>query len=112
MNPNLEFHKQKLAEILESHERGEAKTYTFEEFKSLQDKHIFAFALTVCMFFSLAVTANAMQIFVKTLEGTTITIEVEPRREFIEANAKYVSNLDIYSNIETNVRTFQSKSKV
>lgn len=41
-------------------------------------KHIFAFALTVCMFFSLAVTANAMQIFVKTLEGTTITIEVEP----------------------------------
>lgn len=40
MNPNLEFHKQKLAEILESHERGEAKTYTFEEFKSLQDKHI------------------------------------------------------------------------
>lgn len=39
-NPNLEFHKQKLAEILESHERGEAKTYTFEEFKSLQDKHI------------------------------------------------------------------------
>ena len=35
MNPNLEFHKQKLAEILESHERGEAKTYTFEEFKSL-----------------------------------------------------------------------------
>lgn len=40
MNSNLEFHKQKLAEILESHERGEAKTYTFEEFKSLQDKHI------------------------------------------------------------------------
>ena len=39
-NPNLEFHKQKLAEILESHERGEAKTYTFEEFKFLQDKHI------------------------------------------------------------------------
>lgn len=41
-------------------------------------KHIFAFALTICMVFSLAITANAMQIFVKTLEGTTITIEVEP----------------------------------
>ena len=41
-------------------------------------RHILAFALTICMFFSLAMTANAMQIFVKTLEGTTITIEVEP----------------------------------
>ena len=40
MNPNLEFHKQKLAEILEADKRGELKTYTFEEFKSLQDKHI------------------------------------------------------------------------
>ena len=33
MNSNLEFHKQKLAEILESHERGKAKTNTFEEYK-------------------------------------------------------------------------------
>ena len=40
MNPNLEFHKQKLAEILESHERGEAKTKTYKKFKSLQDKNI------------------------------------------------------------------------
>lgn len=47
-------------------------------------KHIFACLLTVCMVFSLAATANAMQIFVKTLEGTRITIEVEPN-DSIEA---------------------------
>ena len=41
-------------------------------------KHILVFALTVCMVFSLAITANAMQIYLKTLEGATITIEVEP----------------------------------
>lgn len=40
-------------------------------------KHIFAFALTICMFFSLAITANAMQIFVKMPTGKYITLEVE-----------------------------------
>ena len=40
-------------------------------------KHILVFALTVCMVFSLATTANAMQIFVKTPSGNHITLEVE-----------------------------------
>lgn len=34
-NPNLEFHKQKLAEILEADKRGELKTYSKEEFEAL-----------------------------------------------------------------------------
>ena len=34
-NPNLEFHKQKLAEILEADKRGELKTYSKEEFVAL-----------------------------------------------------------------------------
>ena len=35
MNPNLEFHKQKLAEILEADKRRELKTYSKEEFEAL-----------------------------------------------------------------------------
>ena len=35
MNQNLEFHKQKLAEILEADKRGELKTYSKEEFEAL-----------------------------------------------------------------------------
>ena len=34
-NPNLEFHKQKLAEILERDKRGELKTYSKEEFETI-----------------------------------------------------------------------------
>ena len=34
-NPNLEFHKQKLAEILKRDERGELKTYSKEEFETI-----------------------------------------------------------------------------
>ena len=35
MNPNLEFHKQKLAEILERDKRGKLKTYSKEEFETI-----------------------------------------------------------------------------
>ena len=35
MNPNLEFHKQKLAEILERDKRGVLKTYSKEEFETI-----------------------------------------------------------------------------
>ena len=35
MNPNLEFHKQKLAEILKRDKRGELKTYRKEEFETI-----------------------------------------------------------------------------
>ncbi|MDD6162254.1 MAG: hypothetical protein PUB35_05600 [Campylobacteraceae bacterium] len=35
MNPNLEFHKQKLAQILERDKRGELKTYSKEEFETI-----------------------------------------------------------------------------
>ena len=35
MNPNLELHKQKLAEILEADKRGELKTYSKEEFEAI-----------------------------------------------------------------------------
>lgn len=35
MNPNLEFHKKKLAEILEADKRGELKTYSKEEFEAI-----------------------------------------------------------------------------
>ena len=42
-------------------------------------KKIIAVLLTVLMLFSsFAMSASAMQIFVKTLEGKTITLEVEP----------------------------------
>ena len=34
-NPNLEFHKQKSAEILERDKRGELKTYSKEEFETI-----------------------------------------------------------------------------
>ena len=34
-NPNLEFYKQKLAEILEADKRGELKTYSKEEFEAI-----------------------------------------------------------------------------
>ena len=39
MNQNLEFHKQKLAEILEADKRGELKTYSKEELKKKKKKH-------------------------------------------------------------------------
>lgn len=35
MNQNLEFHKKKLAEILELDKRGELKTYSKEEFEAI-----------------------------------------------------------------------------
>lgn len=48
-------------------------------------KKITAIFLTVLMLFSMfAFSASAMQIFVKTLEGKTITLEVEPN-DFIDA---------------------------
>lgn len=37
-NPNLEFHKQKLAEILERDARGEAKYLSLEEFKAKMEE--------------------------------------------------------------------------
>ena len=37
-NPNLEFHKQKLAEILKRDARGEAKYLSLEEFKAKMEK--------------------------------------------------------------------------
>lgn len=58
-------------------------------------KHILVFALTICMVFSLATTANAMQIFVKTLEGTTITIEVEPTDSIEAIKGKIQEKMDI-----------------
>lgn len=39
MNQNLEFHKKKLAQILELDKRGELKTYSKEEFEAEQRKH-------------------------------------------------------------------------
>ena len=37
-NPNLEFHKQKLAEILRRDARGEAKYLSLEEFKAKMEE--------------------------------------------------------------------------
>ena len=37
-NPNLEFHKQKLAEILKRDARGEAKYLSLEEFKAKMEE--------------------------------------------------------------------------
>ena len=37
-NPNLEFHKQKLAGILERDARGEAKQLSLEEFKAKMEE--------------------------------------------------------------------------
>lgn len=41
-------------------------------------KTIFALILAICLVFSTAITANAMQIFVRTEAGKHITLEVEP----------------------------------
>ena len=38
MNQNLEFHKQKLAEILKRDARGEAKYLSLEEFKAKMEE--------------------------------------------------------------------------
>ena len=44
--------------------------------------------LAVCLMFAMAVSANAMQIFVKTLTGKTITLEVEPGDSILAVKTK------------------------
>ena len=39
-NPNQEFHKQKLAEILKRDARGEAKYLSLEEFKAKMEEKV------------------------------------------------------------------------
>lgn len=41
-------------------------------------KIVLSLALSLCALFALALQAGAMQIFVKTLTGKHITLEVEP----------------------------------
>nr|WP_321313142.1 hypothetical protein [uncultured Campylobacter sp.] len=38
-NPNLEYHKEKLAQIIKDIDEGKAKMYSFEEAKKLMDEH-------------------------------------------------------------------------
>ena len=38
-NPNLEYHKEKLAQIIKDIDEGKAKMYSFEEAKQLMDEH-------------------------------------------------------------------------
>ncbi len=51
-------------------------------------KRFFMIALSVCLILSIITTANAMQIFVKTLAGKHITIEVEPTDRIEDVKAK------------------------
>lgn len=51
-------------------------------------KHILVFALTICMVFSFATTANAMPIFVNTQTGKNITLDVEPTDRIEDVKAK------------------------
>ena len=51
-------------------------------------KTIFAFILAICLVSSMAMTANAMQIFVKTETGKHITLEVEPTDYIEDIKAK------------------------
>lgn len=49
---------------------------------------IFALVLAICLMCSAALSANAMQIFVKTLTGKHITLEVEPNDSIDAVKAK------------------------
>lgn len=51
-------------------------------------KYFFAFAFAFCLLFSNAITANAMQIFVRTEAGNHITLEVEPTDRIEDIKAK------------------------
>ncbi len=51
-------------------------------------KHFFALAFAICLVFSTAITANAMQIFVQTEAGKHITLEVEPTDRIEDIKAK------------------------
>lgn len=51
-------------------------------------KHITAFVLAVTIFMTMSVDVYAMQIFVKTLTGKTITLEVEPNDSIDAVKAK------------------------
>ena len=51
-------------------------------------KTIFALILAICLVSSMAMTANAMQIFVKTETGKHITLEVEPTDYIEDIKAK------------------------
>lgn len=51
-------------------------------------KTIFTFILAICLVSSMAMTANAMQIFVRTEAGKHITLEVEPTDYIEDIKAK------------------------
>lgn len=51
-------------------------------------KKLFALLFAICLVFSTAITANAMQIFVKTEAGKHITLEVEPTDRIEDIKAK------------------------
>ncbi len=51
-------------------------------------KRLLAFSLAVCIAFSVTISANAMQIFVKTLAGKHITLEVESADRIEDVKAK------------------------
>lgn len=53
-----------------------------------KQNNILAVVMAVCLMFSTELTANAMQIFVKTLTGKTITLEVEPNDSIDAIKAK------------------------
>lgn len=51
-------------------------------------KRLLSLAVTAVMLFTMTLSASAMQIFVKTLENTTITLEVEPNDSVDAIKAK------------------------
>ena len=51
-------------------------------------KHTIALVLAITIFMTMSVDAYAMQIFVKTLTGETITLEVEPNDSIDAIKAK------------------------
>lgn len=61
-------------------------------------KNTMAIALTVALLFTIGVQVFAMQIFVKTLTGRHITLEVEPTDRIEDVKAKTEAREDILPN--------------
>lgn len=64
-------------------------------------KRISVFILTLCLIFAAALSANAMQIFVKTLTGKHITLEVEPTDRIEDVKAKIYDKENILPQNQT-----------
>lgn len=56
--------------------------------KHIKIKALLALSLVICLIFGTVISAGAMQIFVKTLSGKHITIEIEPTDTILQVKEK------------------------